>query len=376
MSETHNVYRKLFTSTFEISCGPPTIIVAAWAAMSMEIDSPQLSRPKKHKNVNGKDIEKKDKKRKRQRSEDREPASRPRKQRSIGRSTSPGAHADDRGHLESPTSSFYKQTSSLYLALPPISQEYALYGLCAEHLSPLILTYYPPFHGVIMSYSNARLSSEPDSESRPAYARAIDEYAASFIWLTADFIVFKPQKGDVIEGWINLQNESNIGLLCLNFFNATIEKRRLPKGWKWMSGGMKPFRKRNMNKAAESADKSVAEDQEVPNGAEEDIVEDAQGYFQDERGKKVEGLIRFKVKDLETSRSIDRETGFLNIEGTMLGKEEEKDFHELEEIRVRENGRKQPKHVMAGALMNGYDGSTDVDQISDITPNPKHRGNY
>lgn len=330
--------------------------------MSMEADIPQLARSKKKKKLKEKDAEKKDKKRKRHTSVDLELASPSKKRRSTHHSKSPVAQIAPQTQDEPPVSPFYKQISSLYLPLPPISQTHALQGLCAEHLSPLILTYCPPLHGVIISYSNASLSSDPNPESKPAYARAVDEYAASFVWLTADFVIFKPQKGNVIEGWINLQNESNIGLLCLNFFNATIERKRLASGWKWISGGMKPPGKRKLKKAANGADAESNEDEEASGGAEENNLEDAQGYFEDAHGEKVEGLIRFKVKDLEISRSMDRESVFLNIEGTMLSDKDEKALQEQEAMRVSERGKEQPKHAMTGVLANVNDGSMDVDR--------------
>ncbi|KAH8687894.1 hypothetical protein BGZ60DRAFT_394761, partial [Tricladium varicosporioides] len=59
------------------------------------------------------------------------------------------------------SSPFHIQTSSLYLPLAPISQSYPLEGLCAEHLSPLLLTYYPPFEGILLSYHNPRMSEAP-----------------------------------------------------------------------------------------------------------------------------------------------------------------------------------------------------------------------
>ncbi len=344
--------------------------------MSMETDSPRLPRPEKQKKLKEKEVKKKDKKRKRHTSDDHELALPTKKHRSTHRSISPVAHVAAQTQLEPPFSPFYKQNSSLYLPLPPISQKHALQGLCAEYLSPLILTYYPPFHGVVISYSNASLSSDPNPASKPAYARAVDEYAASFVWLTADFIVFKPQKGNVVEGWINLQNESNVGLLCLNFFNATIERKRLANGWKWISGGMKPPGKRKLKKAAKGAETLSDEDEEASGEAEENNLEDVQGYFRDAQGRKVEGLILFKVRALETSRSMDRETGFLNIEGTMLSDEEEEGLREQEAMRVNERGKKQPKHAMTGALANGNDGSIDIDQNPDSTPSSKHRGKY
>src|SRR5437764_11568773 len=90
--------------------------------------------------------------------------------------------------LDSP---FVSQKSSLFLPLAPISQRHPVEGLCAEHISPLILTYYAPFRAVIISYSNPRISCSPEgpegSEEREVLARSIDEYAAGFVWVTADF---------------------------------------------------------------------------------------------------------------------------------------------------------------------------------------------
>ena len=348
--------------------------------MSMEIDSPQLPRPKKHKNSKDKDVENSEKKRKRRNSDDITLVSHTKKQKSKHHPKSPIAHDTPPIPLESPIDSpFYQQTSSLYLPLPPIAQRHALQGICAEHLSPLILTYYPSFHGVIISYSNARLSSDSETQaSNPAYSRAIDEYAASFIWLTADFLVFKPQKGTVIEGYVNLQNESNLGLVCWNFFNASIEKKRLPKGWKWVTGGLKPPGRRKLKKPAKSVESDSEENSENDAQAEMETIANTQGYFQDAQGKKIEGLVRFRVKNIETSRCMDRETGFLSIEGTMLSEQEEIDLQEQESMRTPNRRKRQLnrnaelRDAMSGALTNGYDGAMDVDS----TPSLKHRAKY
>ncbi len=78
-------------------------------------------------------------------------------------------------------SPFHIQTSSIYLPLAPISQRQPLEGMCAEHLSPLILTYYPPLGGVILSYSNVRISEQPfDDDGDHILLQCIDEYAAFF----------------------------------------------------------------------------------------------------------------------------------------------------------------------------------------------------
>ena len=349
--------------------------------MSTEVDSPQ-PRLKKHRKSKDKDVDKSERKRKRVAVNEIKSglASPTRKHKSSQLPESPRAQSkpiiEAQGELESP---FYQQTSSFYLTLPPISQKHALQGICAEHISPLILTYYPPFHGVIISYSNARLSTDPQTgSSKPAYARAIDEYASSFIWLTADFVIFKPQKNSMIEGYVNLQSESTIGLLCLNFFNASIERKRLPKEWKWIPGGMRAPRKRKLKKPA----RDIMSDSEGAEAEEDDLNEqslgDAEGYFQDQAGKRVEGLLRFRVKDVDTSKSMDRETGFVSIEGTMLSDDDEKQLLEQERIRKPATRRKQlgwqiePRNAMLGALLNGFDGEMDIDD----TQSSKHRITY
>lgn len=44
----------------------------------------------------------------------------------------------------------------------------------------------------------------------------------------------------------------------------------------------------------------------------------ADGYFVDGEGKKVEGVVRFRVRDFESQASGERERGFLSIEGSLL----------------------------------------------------------
>lgn len=351
--------------------------------MSVEIDSPQLGR-KKHGKVKNQDVEKSEKKRKRNAVDEVELdlGSPTKKHKSSQRPKSPKARArpvpPPRGELVSP---FHQQTSSFYLPLPPISQKHALQGICAEHISPLILTYYLPFHGVIISYSNARLSTDPQIEaSNPAYSRAIDEYAPSFIWLTADFVVFKPSQGSVVEGYVNLQSESTLGLLCLNFFSASIERRRLPREWKWITGGMKAPGRAKLKKAPNDASDSdgIAMDKDDAAGQ---TLEDTEGYFQDQEGKKIEGLLHFRVKNVDTSKSMDRETGFVSIEGTMLSEDEERQLQEQETMRIPKMGKKQlgwqnePSNAMTGAIVNGFDGAMDIDDMPS-SKRSKHRATY
>jgi DNA-directed RNA polymerase I subunit RPA43 len=208
-------------------------------------------------------------------------------------------------------SPFHVQTASMYLPLAPISQRQPLEGMCAEHLSPLILTYYPPLSGVILSYSDARLSERPyRDDGRDVLVKCVDEYAVGFAWATAEFLLFKPRRGRWLEGHIVLQNEGHLGLVCWNLFNASIERQRLPRDWKWVG----------------ARDVESSSDSENGRRAEEGI-----GHYADAAGNKIEGLIRFRVKDVESSH--DRERGFVSIEGTMLDEEDERKLLEQESSR-------------------------------------------
>jgi DNA-directed RNA polymerase I subunit RPA43 len=212
--------------------------------------------------------------------------------------------------LEAPenVSPFHLQTSSLFLPLAPISQKKPLEGLCAEHLSPLILTYYPPLAGVLLSYHNARLSEKPfgNDGSSDVLLQNIDEYAVSWAWVTAEFLLFKPEKGAWLEGFVNLVSEGHIGIVCWNLFNASIERKRLPADWTWKG----------------------VEGREEGDGEEDVYAEGGMGAWVDGEGKVVEGMVKFRVREIESSH--DRERGFLSIEGTMLSEEKENELLESE----------------------------------------------
>lgn len=306
--------------------------------MSMEIETPKKQKDKSLRKQ--KDRSEKKSSKKRLRDDQSEPqivevsqASPTKKQRVEKRPTlqsvgHPGSDATD--------SPFHAQTLTLYLPLSPICQNYQLDGICAEHLSPLLLTYYPPLKGVVLSYSNVRLSEfqeQPTSTNVPVLARAVNEYAVNFVWVTAEFIVLNPRRGTWIEGWVNLQNESHLGLVCWNLFSASIERKRLPKEWKWM----------DHNSATDaSADRSVQA--QVEGG----------GHFVDANETKVDGLIKFRVRDFETAPSSESERGFISIEGTLLGEEEERELMEKETERQKERengisrrGRPPPRMVAA-----------------------------
>ena len=203
-------------------------------------------------------------------------------------------------------SPFATRTTSLYLPLSPIGQRQPIEIACAEYLSPLILTHFPPLQGVVLAYSNARFTDGPintGNNGQVILAKAIDEYAFSYAWVTADFLILTASREVAIEGYVNVQSENHLGLICWNLFNASIERSRLPKGWKWMGDGIRPS--------------------ESGNGVSQEQA-DVQGYYVNEQGDNVDGLLQFRVRDFESVPSHGVDNGFMSIEGTMLDPLEDK----------------------------------------------------
>lgn len=173
-------------------------------------------------------------------------------------------------------------------------------------------------------------------------ARSADEYGVLYVYLTATFLVFRPQRGQTLEGWVNVQSEGFLGAVVLNLFSVGIERKRLPTSWTWVPPG-------EDGETSESAVKDLATDDEsganpVPPtfDAEKELFqpaavaadeldfdgeaeeeEAASGHFQSISGYKVRGNIKFRVVDIDVIPGSDRDRGFLSIEGTMLTAEEE-----------------------------------------------------
>jgi len=153
-------------------------------------------------------------------------------------------------------------------------------------------------------------------------AKSIAEYAVSYTWLTADFLVLKAQKGIWIEGYINVQNESHIGLVCWNLFNASIERKRLPKQWQWLG------------------DKTRGSQGHTNSASSFQRQDEGEGHFVDDTGKEVEELLKFRIKDFENTPSIGKDKGIMSILGTLLDDAEERSLDEaaLDSRRSRKTG--------------------------------------
>ncbi|KXX75936.1 DNA-directed RNA polymerase I subunit RPA43 [Madurella mycetomatis] len=241
---------------------------------------------------------------------------------------------------------FFTQSISLYVPFFPVGFDKPLTNVASQHLDPLLNHYSPLLRGVLLSYSNLNLSDRPakasirhpPTDQTPALLHSIDEYAVGFGWLTFDAHVFVPSRGKWMEGVLQLQSEGHIGVVCWNKFNASIEAKRLPSGWRWVDlakGGAK------MNiSPPPSQDEKGQQDQEsedMLDGEELQVVEQIHttGYWVNEHGRKVSGKLRFRIKNFDVG--LAGEYGYLSIEGTCLDDDDERALaardRELEQAR-------------------------------------------
>ncbi|KAL4784523.1 hypothetical protein BJX76DRAFT_219113 [Aspergillus varians] len=349
------------------------------AADAMEIDSnpvpvglieSEKERKRKHKNKD----EASSKKRKHEKPDKADKKSKKKDKSSKKKDKS---KSDTTATASIPESPYSLTTATLYLPLSPISisPTHALASLLAEHLSPLILTYYPPLQGIVLAYSNASISSEPPSSSPTAstspipqpltLAATAGEYGVMYVYLTATFLVFRPQCGQTLEGWVNVQSEGFLGAVVLNLFSVGIERKRLPQTWKWIPPGEEDYSGNESAATPASAPTSSDEDDEktsntppfdaekehfnpVPLASDENPFaydsgnqeqgassnweteqgeggedEALEGYFQSVSGHRVHGTVKFRVVDIDVIPGTERDRGFLSIEGTMLSADEE-----------------------------------------------------
>ena len=202
------------------------------------------------------------------------------------------------------TNPFKEVTARLYLPISPLYSLYPWLSLECDHLDPLVLTYYPPLRGVIFAYRNIRFNQ------KGAKMQADSPFA--FTWVTVDFLLWCPKKGDRLEGWVNLQSESHVGLLVLNTFNISVPRGKIPQGWRWCEKRV-GFVGRKVGKVVRSWD---GEEAEVLEEQVEEEEEDLGGWV-DEGGKYVDGLLWLTVESVKASGHI------ITIEGNLLQNEDD-----------------------------------------------------
>lgn len=251
--------------------------------------------------------------------------------------------AEDQLQSQTP-SSFHSKRMSLYLPIPPIGLDKALAAALTLHVTPLLLTYFPPAGGVILSVHDPVLSATPrDTLNQPllppsgrgapkdpshAYPKVGDEFGSCWAWLTVTFLVYSPERGDELAGWTNAMSEGFIGLVCYNYFQTSIAKSRIPTTWSW-SGPTRETRQRKtprkgkLNDGEGTSQESLNDSQETVVAREDDAIDGTAGTFLDGNESKIPERLHFRVVDLEMIPAQERGQLALQVEGTLLSAEEE-----------------------------------------------------
>ncbi|KAJ4154812.1 hypothetical protein LMH87_000088 [Akanthomyces muscarius] len=218
---------------------------------------------------------------------------------------------------------FFSQTVSLYEPIYPIGWAQPVTNCEFHYLRHLQNKYVPSLRGVLMNYKNVALGDEPSrvgaasSDEEVTTLKSQREYGVGFGWITADVDLFMPSRGAWMEGSVNLQTEGHIGVVCFGKFNASIEARRLPPSWKWVS---------NEDPEAEGMEETASIVAPDEHGVVHQIH--STGFWVDANGDKVKGKIRFRIRNFDVG--VSGETTYLSLEGTMLDKASEKELVQKE----------------------------------------------
>ncbi|ODQ64569.1 hypothetical protein NADFUDRAFT_52204 [Nadsonia fulvescens var. elongata DSM 6958] len=194
---------------------------------------------------------------------------------------------------------FHKVSTSLYVSLAPVYSQSPLIGIQTMHLDPLIMTYYAPVDGVVLAHSNTKLFpyGGVDSEGvEMPEAKFKNDSPFTYMWISTEFLVWKPQVNDFIEGHINMSSPSHIGLLVHDTFNASIKHWGIPKDWQFIAS--------QADEATEEAD----EEQETSAASDTNSL----GHWVDAEGKRVEGLLQFTVKTVHNSGKV------ISLDGSLI----------------------------------------------------------
>ncbi|ODQ82503.1 hypothetical protein BABINDRAFT_159079 [Babjeviella inositovora NRRL Y-12698] len=202
---------------------------------------------------------------------------------------------DDNGISEC----FQKVTTSLYVSLAPCHAANPIQGIKTLHLEPLVMTYFQPAHGVVLSYGNLKLSNDnilEEDGKKQLLTKISYDGPFSFLWISVDFLVWTPQVGDTLEGYSYMQSASHIGLLIHDTFNASIKKSSIPSGWEFVHNQVDEY----ATEVEENKFRSL-------------------GYWVDENGIKIEGRMKLTVKAVHSTGRV------ISVEGTLLQPNSERD---------------------------------------------------
>lgn len=215
---------------------------------------------------------------------------------------------------------------SMYVSLAPKYAENPLQGVMRQHLNPMVMKYNSKVNGVVLGYQELEivdanpLSESEDAEERPEkLVKLSSDTPFGFTWCRVVLYVWQPQIGDVIEGWIFIQSASHIGLLIHDAFNASIKKNHIPADWTFVH---------NEEEDTETQSRD-GDDQE---NEKSEFTRRSMDYWVDADGERIDGKLKFTVRNVYTTGRV------ISVEGTLLTEgSQEKERSQAENLPVVSN---------------------------------------
>ncbi|KKY22804.1 putative rna polymerase i subunit [Phaeomoniella chlamydospora] len=301
-------------------------------------------------------------------------------------------------------SPFFSKRASQLVPLPPIaiSTSTALSSLVAQHISPLLLAYHPPLESVILSFSDPVLSSkepsdvdvispEPRTANDPSdvkelpLAHSRDEHGVSFIWLTVTFLLFAPNPGDVLEGYVNVASRGHVGLMSYNVFQVSVHPNRIPKSWEWIEPEGVSEKKKPKTTKLRDEDSSPAQSEDTPADSDADQafetapednipaenkaapIEETGYFIIKPSNEKVLGPIKYRVIDIDMVPGLSSDKWSLQLHGTLLNDEAEATVREEERQRWERAERQRKEGPRLQQSSNDKHRTTKPADDEDIT---------
>ncbi|KAK9473452.1 uncharacterized protein V1510DRAFT_415085 [Dipodascopsis tothii] len=194
-----------------------------------------------------------------------------------------------------PTRGFFRVKTSMYVSIAPMYSLWPIKGIRAQHIDPLVMTYFAPAGGVVLACLDVQLDG-------PAKISAESPFA--FAWATVEFLVWKPKRGDILQGRINMQSPSHIGLLVFDAFNASITRDRIPSSWRFVEN--------ELDEDFSGADAADNEDEAEADEDYDDFEGKSLGYWVDEHGRKIDDKLTFVIESIEVSGKL------VSVDGSLL----------------------------------------------------------
>lgn len=195
------------------------------------------------------------------------------------------------------TECIYKVPTSIYVSLSPIYAANLEAGVKAQHLDPLLMTYFGAAGGIVLEYFDVKVLGPSSATLQTTGKGALESKGKLstkpvFVWVSVQFLVWKPRVGDTMEGWLDFEAPLQINLVVLGTFLVTVKKEQMPEGWVFIRC-------------------EVTEDES--SFIEPVRVQRSKGYWTDRHGTKIPNKLRFRV----TSVDLGGKGGCL-VEGSLI----------------------------------------------------------